>query len=125
MIMQHRVDENLREKAIDRTMHPSADVGYGLKKLMRIFWNEQPPTILEATEGKSTLAASPSSVGKYCVTDCRNTWRVYQRNLSLMDPTARWLLENIDDPNNLVIAKMLWQGLGIDFGRGQPSSGRI
>ena len=114
MIQTHRRDENLSQERDSKTTHEAVKIGYGLKPLTATFFGEMPQTILEATNDKSVVETPPGRVASYCMCDVWNTWRLHEFNREQMSHSTRLLLEQIDDPSNLTIARMLWKGVGVD-----------
>jgi DNA polymerase I-like protein with 3'-5' exonuclease and polymerase domains len=116
LIHTHRTDENLRDRGREQVSHYHTDVSYGLKQLTVIYFNKRPPTILAATGGSITNHAPILQVAKYCVLDCYNTWQLYHRARQIIDADEflPWLADNIDDPNMVVLAKMMAEGILID-----------
>jgi DNA polymerase I-like protein with 3'-5' exonuclease and polymerase domains len=116
MIHTHRTDENLRDRGKERVAHYHTDVSYGLKALTVVYFDEQPPTIMEAAGGTMTTHAAIHSVATYCVLDCYNTWRLYDRAAQIIDqdPPLRTLTDSIDDPNMVILARMMGEGILID-----------
>jgi len=117
LIHTHRIDENLKAYGADRVTHyyvPS--VSYGLKELTTIFFNQKPPTLHDTIGKKNTISAPIYDVATYCAQDCVNSYNLYQRSKVIIDsdPQLRALADNIDDPNNVVLAKMMWEGIQID-----------
>ena len=130
MILTHRLDENLRCFGRNLSTHYHIDrVTYGLKELTQLYFRQKPPTLRGTIGSKNAINASPKDVGQYCCQDCVNTFNLFllagQRlgcpldstncDTSNGDQRTIWnLVRVIDDPNNLVLAKMLWQGIKID-----------
>jgi DNA polymerase I-like protein with 3'-5' exonuclease and polymerase domains len=117
LIGTHRTDENLRSDGTEPTLHRHLDrVTYGLKELTLAFFNEIAPTYDAAAAGANMLFADPAKVAAYCAQDCLNTWRLYQRTQEIAgkDQHLRKLLRNIDEPNNLPLARMMSAGILID-----------
>ncbi len=113
----HRTDENLTSFSASPTYHDNVKkVTYGLKELITILANERPPHLAEATGDRNAMFADIKPVADYCIQDCLNTWFLYQHASARFnhDPDLRWLTDTIDDPNNVVLARMMWQGVGID-----------
>ncbi len=116
LVHSHRADENLQEHQKERTTHYHSFVSYGLKELTAIYYNEKAPTLHEII-GQINVASAPvHAVAAYCVLDCFNTWRLYERAKGIIDrdPQLRRLTDEIDDPNMPVLAKMMAQGILID-----------
>ena len=111
----HRVDENIRQFGKEPTYFRHGDASYGLKQLTAIFFNEQPPSLMETIGNTNTLFAPVSDVAKYCVLDVWNTWRLHQRTeLEInRDYRLRKLVDRIDNPNQRLIAAMMWRGMFI------------
>lgn len=117
LILCHRLDENLRSDGREPTYHKHlARVTYGLKELTLVYFNCKPPTLHGTIGPRNTLSALPQEVARYCGLDVLNTYNLFarcQENLA-KDPTLAKLIETIDDKNHLPLAKMMWQGVGID-----------
>jgi len=96
-------------------------ITYGLKELTFAYYGEKADTIIDATGGQNTLVAIPSAVANYCGADCRNTWRLYERAMSIIkrDEDLNKLTWNIDNPCNLVVSEMMWTGVKIDLNEAQ------
>ena len=62
------------------------------------------------------LFAPVADVAQYCVLDVFNAWRLHQRTEREInrDHRLRKLVDLIDNPNQRVIAAMMWQGMLID-----------
>ncbi len=116
LIHTHRTDENLRERGKERVSHYHTNVSYGLKELTVIYFNEQPPTILDATGGALANHAPIHDVATYCVLDCYNTSQLYDRAEGIIygDQQLADLTETIDDPNMIVLARMMAEGILIN-----------
>ena len=127
LIHTHRTDENLRSDGREKTTHVDLKrVTYGLKELLTSFFGEIPPSLAETTGGLNPLFASPSAVGEYCALDCINCWEVYQRAREIIDKDHRLrklMVEN-DDPNNIPLARMMWEGIGIDVKEVEKQKGQ-
>jgi DNA polymerase I-like protein with 3'-5' exonuclease and polymerase domains len=134
MILTHRIDENLRSFGSGQTTHYHLPaVTYGLKELTQVFFRRKPPTLHDVIGGRNTLNAPPRLVADYCRIDTVNCYNLYARfhaalgvrdplnpslgdlGRELLSPVYR-LASEIDDPNNLVLARMMWEGVGIDAG---------
>lgn len=119
MVWTHRADENLKRRDAEgggsHSYHLMKAPGYGLKNLTTQFLGKIPPTLADATRGKNAVVADPAPIAAYCILDCLNTWDIFQRASRLMPPSVRKLTEEIDDPTNIVLAKMLWQGIEVDI----------
>jgi DNA polymerase I-like protein with 3'-5' exonuclease and polymerase domains len=132
LILTHRLDENLRSFGPSHTIHYHLDkVTYGLKELTKVFFNQTPPSLMDVIGNKNTINSPPLEVGQYCCQDTVNTYNLFQSaerrlGITLENTTdavalakrksnaVAQLLVNIDDPNNLVLSKMLWEGIRID-----------
>lgn len=116
LVHTHRVDENLHEKAKERTTHYHTTVSYGLKELTAIYFNERAPTLHGVIGAVNVIQAPIHNVATYCVLDCYNTWRLYERANAILakDGALLKLTRDIDDPNLLVLAKMMGEGILID-----------
>ncbi|MFW5690756.1 MAG: hypothetical protein ACOCXY_03000 [Planctomycetota bacterium] len=126
IIHAHRVDENLKGYGKEKTYHYHLDqISYGLKELTTIYFGERPPRLREVTQ-RNTISSPPADVAEYCAMDVVNTWRLYERCRQVVegDPALRDLTREIDDPNNIVIAKMLWEGMAIDAEEAGKQLGR-
>ncbi len=132
MVLTHRLDENLRSFGSGRTTHYHLPaVTYGLKELTQVFFRRKPPTLHDVIGERNTLNAPPRLVADYCRIDVVNTYNLFSRfhaalgvgdplspsprdlTRRQLDPVYR-LATDIDDPNNLVLARMMWEGVGID-----------
>jgi len=126
IILTHRTDENLRVSESVVTTHPALDrVTYGLKQLMTIFFNIKPPTIMAATAGQNVLFAPPTDVARYCQLDVINTYDVFKRaDAVIKQDVELWrLVDRIDDPNNVVTAKMMAAGILVDVDEARRQRG--
>jgi DNA polymerase I-like protein with 3'-5' exonuclease and polymerase domains len=117
MHLMHRVDENLSSHGESPTFHDDLDqVTYGLKKLITIFAREVPPELHEVDADRNVLLAPIKPVADYCVQDCVNAYYLFllaqRRILETYGLTA---LVNMDNCNQVVTAKMMWAGIGVDF----------
>ncbi len=115
--LMHRSDENLTSFSVSPTYHDAVDqVTYGLKQLTTVLANERPPQLTDATGGYNAMFADIKPVADYCVQDCVNTWFLYQHASACFerDGELRQLAETIDDPNNAVLSRMMWEGVGVD-----------
>ncbi len=120
LIHTHRTDENLTPFSSSPTYHqhiPADETGYGLKNAIAIFANERPPRLVEATGNQNVIFADIMSVALYCLQDVCNTWYLYERAKKLIDAdeVLRDLTDKIDEPNSIVIAKMMNEGIAIDL----------
>lgn len=117
LVHSHRVDENLHEHHRERTTHFHTPVTYGLKELTVIYFNEKPPTLHGVIGQINTSSAPVHAVATYCILDCYNTWRLYHRAEGIIhrDLQLRRLTEEIDDPNLLVLTKMMAEGILVDM----------
>ena len=81
-----------------------------------IYFNRRPPTLHGTVGPRNTLSASPTEVALYCGLDVINTFNQYARATALLaaDPVLEELVRKIDDPNNLPLARMMWEGVQID-----------
>ena len=130
LILTHRLDENLRSFGSSETFHYHLPkVTYGLKQLTQVFFNQKPPSLQDVIGLKNTLNAPVHMVAEYCCQDTVNTFNLFERaehvlgvrlydeqsggRRAAQNPVAR-LLVTIDDPNNVVLAKMMWEGIQID-----------
>jgi DNA polymerase I-like protein with 3'-5' exonuclease and polymerase domains len=132
MVLTHRLDENLRSFGSGQTTHYHLPaVTYGLKELTQVFFRRRPPTLHDVIGERNTLNAPPRLVADYCRIDVVNTYNLFSRFHAVLgvgnplnpsprdwlrrylDPVYR-LASEIDDPNNLVLARMMWEGVGID-----------
>ena len=132
LVLTHRLDENLRAFGTGRTVHYHLPaVTYGLKELTQVYFRRKPPTLRDVIGERNTVNAPPRLVAEYCCTDVVNTFNLFARFHEVLGvgdpvaPTARDLARRrlspvyrlaaaIDDPNNLVLARMMWEGVGID-----------
>lgn len=116
MILAHRCDENLVQREKTNTTHKLLKVGYGLKSLTAVLFGVQPPTLNGTIGGTNTIFAAPAAVARYCIADVANTWRIYKHYQKLVeqDEGLRRLIEEIDEPNHIVLAKMIWEGISVD-----------
>jgi DNA polymerase I-like protein with 3'-5' exonuclease and polymerase domains len=115
--LMHRADENLTSFSASPTYHDAIDnVTYGLKQLITVFANERPPKLADAAAGYNAMSAEVKPVADYCIQDCVNTWFLYEHARKCFDRDAdlRQLTDTIDDPNNVVLARMMWEGVGVD-----------
>lgn len=127
LVHTHRCNENYRETGDDPTHHPSVRrLGYGLKILMAVLFGKKPPSLVETTHGRNALGADPWEVAKYCMLDCINTWNLYRRaeEITSQDAAVRELINLTDDPNNMILAKMMWEGIGVDAAEAQTQYDR-
>jgi DNA polymerase I-like protein with 3'-5' exonuclease and polymerase domains len=117
LIWMHRCDENLTGYGSAPTSHPHLEkVTYGLKELAVIFSGEKPPRLFEVTGGLNAMFADIEPTALYCVQDLANTWFLYdmcERRIA-EDSQLKKLVEEIDDPNNIIVAKMMAEGVRID-----------
>ena len=117
LIHTHRADENLRSFGREATFHYHLpQLTYGLKELTQVYFKVRPPTLHGTIGKKNTISAPPAAVGKYCIFDCINTWNLYERCQKIFQGDKRLgsLIGGIDDPNNVVLAKMMWEGISVD-----------
>ena len=132
MILTHRMDENLRSFGSSNTIHYHLDrVTYGLKELTQVYFNRKPPSLADTVGKKNTLNAPVRKVAQYCCLDVVNTYNLFElaeRSLGCRltgsgdcrnsDKGQQYavsrLLREIDDPNNIVMAKMMWEGIQVD-----------
>jgi DNA polymerase I-like protein with 3'-5' exonuclease and polymerase domains len=117
LIQTHRIDENMRTFGAEPTSHTHLErVTYGLKELTVVFFKQRPPKLDSITGGKNTIFTPVEQVAKYCSLDVVNTFNLYDRAQLVFDcdPVLRKLIDEIDDPNNIVLAKMIWAGISID-----------
>ena len=117
LVQMHRTDENLTSFSLSPTYHDNVDkVTLGLKELTTIFANEAPPRLIAVTEGRNALFADIKPVADYCIQDCVNTWFLYELSRQKIDQDQALgsLIRDIDEPNHLVMAKMMWAGIGVD-----------
>jgi DNA polymerase I-like protein with 3'-5' exonuclease and polymerase domains len=117
LLWTHRGDECLRSDGSEPTVHPHLKrVTYGLKELMVALFGVAPPRLHEVTEGHNPIFSPPREVGVYCACDVVNTWSLYHRSERIIagDQWLRKLLRNVDDPNNLPLARMMAAGIQID-----------
>lgn len=119
LIRAHRLDENYYQNNDQPTLHPDTPdcfVGYGLKNLTRVFFGVTPPTLDQVTGGMNVLHADPEPVAQYCFLDLLNTLNIYERSEQAMasDDELRSCVLDIDDPNNVPLAWMMFNGLQID-----------
>ena len=115
MVHVHRADENLRSWGREATVRAFVNpLTYGLKELTAALFNVRPPTLHGTIGGVNPIFAPPLDVARYCALDCTNTWNLYLWARERMDRTLLNLTAEIDDPNNVVLAKMLWEGVGVD-----------
>lgn len=115
--MSHRADENLRTYGKEPTYHYHLDkVTYGLKELTVIYFNRQPPRLHEVVGSKNPISAPIEPVAQYCVLDVVNTFNLFERAMSVIrrDPDLLRLVQEIDNPNNVVLARMMAAGILID-----------
>ncbi|WP_339911663.1 DNA polymerase, partial [Symmachiella dynata] len=115
LIHIHRTDENLRD-SLGTWHYHLPTINYGLKNLMAALEGVRPPRLAEVTGNRNPMFASIEPIARYCVVDCQNSWTIYCRAAQHFaeDPSLKHLVETIDDPNNLVLARMMWEGIGID-----------
>lgn len=120
LVHMHRTDENLTSFSLSPTHHDYLDkVTLGLKELTTIFAKESPPRLVDATAGRNAIYADIKPVADYCIQDCVNTWFLFQtadQHFQRDQPLAH-LVDTVDDPNNGVLAKMMWNGVGVDAER--------
>lgn len=117
LVLTHRLDENLRSHGREPTYRDYLDrVTYGLKELTVVYFDRRPPTLHGTVGPRNTLSAPPRDVALYCAQDVVNTFNLFARGDALLaaDPVLRRLVETIDDPNNVPLAKMMWEGVGVD-----------
>jgi DNA polymerase I-like protein with 3'-5' exonuclease and polymerase domains len=117
LIHTHRADENLRSFGPEPTYHYHLPkLGYGLKELTTALFGRRPPTLQDVIGGRNPLSAPPRDVAGYCALDVVNAYNLFARARRLLDrdPPVRRVVERIDDPNNVVLARMLWEGIQID-----------
>lgn len=117
LVHTHRLDENLRSIGSEPTYHPHLnDVTYSLKNLTVIYFREQPPRLVDATDASNAMFAEIEPVSRYCALDLLNTYNLYDRTRRQLsaDPILDNLITDIDDPNNVVIAQMIWNGIQVD-----------
>lgn len=117
LIRAHRVDENLRSYGGEPTYHYHLpQVTYGLKELSVVYFNRRPPTLHDTIGDRNTIYAPVADVARYCALDVLNTWDLNQRTEGILiaDRRLRNLVRRIDDPNNVVLAKMMAAGVPVD-----------
>ncbi len=115
LIHIHRYDENLRD-SLGTWHYHLPQLNYGLKNLMAALEGVRPPRLAEVTGNRNPMFAAIEPIARYCMLDCQNSWTLYCRAAEhfAMDPTLAGLVQSIDDPNNLVLACMMWEGIGVD-----------
>lgn len=117
LILTHRADENLRSHGKEPTFHYHLDqVTYGLKELMVVYFNRRPPRLRDVVGDKNPISAPVESVAQYCVLDVVNSFCLYERAMADIrrDPDLLRLVQEIDNPNNVPLARMMAAGILVD-----------
>lgn len=132
MVLTHRLDENLRSFGSSESFHYHLPrVTYGLKELTQVFFRQKPPSLQDVVGKKNPINSPVHLVAEYCCQDTVNTYNLFHRAEEVLDtpltashgpaelalqrlnPVTR-LTVDIDDPNHIVLAKMMWEGILID-----------